>query len=95
MLTPGHLDKGFRQIVAAAKAGQRCPTNRTQENPTGELRAGVTTALVKAKRIRVEIFAHNWRVVEIIDGPHAGLRTAPPPYKFATKPYKVLDGRAA
>jgi len=84
------LDDGFAEIERAAVSGARCPTNRSQENPTGTLRIGVTTELVKEGKIKIEVFAHNWRVVEILTGPNAGKRTQKPPYKYATKPYLVL-----
>lgn len=89
-LSQSQIDAGFKLIEQAALNGARCPTNRSQENPTGELASGITSALVKAGRIRIEVYAHNWRVVEILIGPHTGLRTASSPYKGSGKPYLVL-----
>lgn len=89
-LTQNQIEMGFALIELAAENGERCPTNQSAENPTGELRSGVTTALLKQGRIRVEVYAHNWRVVTILTGPHAGKRTAPSPYKGAGKPYLTL-----
>jgi hypothetical protein len=89
-LTRRALDTAFAQIERAAIAGARCPTNHSKENPAGTLLGGATAALLKEGKIRVEVYAHNWRVIEILDGPNAGKRTQPPPYKYATKPYLVL-----
>lgn len=93
-ITRRELDKGFAEIERAAIIGARCPTNVSQENPTGTLRNGLTTALVKEGKIKIEVYAHNWRVVEILTGPNAGKRTLAPPYKYATKPYLVLPAEA-
>jgi hypothetical protein len=88
------LDDGFAEIERAAVNDARCPTNRSQENPTGTLRIGVTTELVREGKIKIEVYAHNWRVVELLTGPNAGKRTQKPPYKYATKPYLVLPALA-
>lgn len=89
-LSAHQINSGFALIERAAIEGKRCPTNRSAENPTGELASGITGALVKAGRIRIEVYAHNWRVVEILKGPFAGKRTAASPYKGSGKPYLVL-----
>jgi len=90
-LTQQTIEQGFRLIEAAALAGERCPTNISGDNPTGTLRAGITAALVKAGRIRIEVYPHNWRVIEIVTGPNAGKRTAPP-HNRNWKPYRILPG---
>lgn len=89
-LTPQAIEQGFRLIEAAALAGERCPTNATMDNPAGTLPAGVSAALLKAGRIRIEVYPHNWRVIELVGGPNAGKRTASPPNKN-WKPYRVLS----
>ena len=37
----------------------------------------------------VEVYAKNWRVITLLSGPHAGKRTAEPPFK-TLGPYKTL-----
>ncbi len=88
-LTRTAINEGFRAIEAAAIAGERAPTTRTLDNPSGTMRAGITSALLKEGRIRAEIYGQNSRVIEILKGPHAGKRTKGPPDPNA-KPYKVL-----
>lgn len=80
---------GLRSIIAAALAGQRCPTNETMENPNGTIWQGATTELARAGHIKIEIYAKNYRVVTILKGPHAGLSTKPYPDRRA-KPYKTI-----
>ncbi len=80
------VEWAFIAIERAAVAGERCPLNGTH---------GVTKyavlALAKAGRIRIDIYAHNWRVVTILTGPNAGKTTAKPllntrhPYVTVTK----------
>lgn len=84
------IEKGFNLIERAAIKGERAPTNVSMDNPNGQLHSGVTSQLLKQGKIRVEVYAHNWRVIEILTGPNAGKRTAMPPYKYATKPYLTL-----
>jgi hypothetical protein len=77
------METAFAKIEAAAAAGARCPT----QDQIG-VHTGAVGELCRAGRIRVEVYAHNWRVAEILDGPHKGKRTAPPPNP-AWKPYLV------
>ncbi len=70
------LNECFAAIVAAALSGQRCP-----ENGTLHVSGGFCGELAAQGRIKVEVFARNFRVATILTGPHAGLKTAPPPYK--------------
>ena len=81
------LSKAFAQIEAAAVAGARCPVTAREGIPG--LPPGVTTALARAGRVRFEVYAHNWRVAEILAGPHAGKRTQGPP-QAGWKPYLVI-----
>lgn len=81
-LWPGRLGRrgphnpmdAYALIHAAAIAGDRAP-----KNP--ELNGGSSTVrkLIDLGKIRVEIYAHNWRVFELIDGPDSGARTAEDP----------------
>ena len=89
-ITRRQIDAGFAEIERAPRSTASVGSNKTQENPNGTLCSGLTSALFKEGKIRVEVFAHNWRVIEILTGPHAGKRTLAPPYKYATKPYLVL-----
>jgi hypothetical protein len=67
------LEKNFRLFKAAAVADERCPQN----HPHGPVNSGAVSALIKAKRIRSEVYAKNYRVVTILTGQHKGKSTAP------------------
>ena len=74
------LEHVFARLVDCARKGERCPTGDAIS--AGVTAAGLalsrkspTTALALAGRIRVRVHAHNWRVVEILEGPHAGKET--------------------
>lgn len=86
-LTPYILNNVFATLVAAARAGQRCPVTAREGVPG--LPTGATSALARAGKIKVEVYAHNWRVVEILEGPHAGARTAPCPHENRG-PYLII-----
>lgn len=76
----------FERIEAIAVNGERCPFNEA-------LPAGGLSALARAGKIRIEVFRHNWRVVTILVGPHAGIKTMQDPYIGPNaKPYVVIDG---
>lgn len=75
------IERDFALLVAAAVAGERCPQNY----PFGPIKS--ISALVKAGMIRTEIYALNWRVAQILDGPHAGKRTKEPP--MGGEPYLI------
>jgi len=74
----------FQLLVDAAVKGERCP----QSNPHGPIHAGSMTALWKAGMIKSEVYRHNYRVVTILSGEHAGKQTAPCSLKGA-RPYRV------
>lgn len=87
---PKTYDRVFKLLENCAVNGERCP----QKEPHGILSTVENIAiadLARAGRIRVEIFAHNWRVVTICEGPHRGKKTAPSPYKGGGIPYKVIE----
>lgn len=87
-MSKANLSQQFALLEEAAARGDRCPQSR----PHGPIVSGVITALARAGKIRSEVYVHNWRVVEILVGPHAGKRTAPEPTRHGTgKPYKVTD----
>ena len=81
------LDKTFARLEEAAVNGERCPMSY----PMGSLNRQATGALARQGRIRIEIFMHNWRVVTIMDGPHKGKQTMPPPNLGGSgRPYKII-----
>lgn len=91
-LSPDTLDRAFATIERAAVAGERCPV--TAREGTAGLPPGATTALAKASRIRVEVYAKNYRVVQILTGQHAGKRTMEPPSP-GWQPYRIVDHKGA
>lgn len=78
------LNALFELLCHAAAAGHRCPTREELPPYCRQL----LTDLARRGDVRVEIFAHNWRVVTILVGPHAGKSTAPAP--LGKKPYQIL-----
>jgi hypothetical protein len=85
MISDAALDKAFALLVEAADVGERCP-----KTIGGPLAKDALTALVRAGRVRSEVYAHNYRVVTILVGEHAGKSTAPHP--AGGKPFRV-NGR--
>ena len=81
------VEADYRLIEAAAIAGERCP----QTEPHGPLASNSIGHLYAAGRIRSEIYRHNFRVVTLLKGPHAGKATAGPG-DGSLKPYRV-NGR--
>ena len=73
--------KALEAITAAIVAGARCPTN--DETGVGQL-----PALAREGLIKIEVFAHNWRVVTMMVGEHRGKTTMRQPN--GQKPYKVI-----
>lgn len=85
------LTRTFTLLEAAAAAGERCP----QASPHGPLANNRDISpLCHAGRIRSEIYAHNWRVVTILEGPHKGKHTALPP-GAPSRPWKITDESGA
>ena len=80
-------DRTFHLLAEAARTGARCP--KKGEIPWGKDHVAM---LARLGHIRIEIYARNWRVVEIMTGPHAGKRTAPAPFPEdgSGKPYRVI-----
>lgn len=82
-------DDWFDHIAAVAARGERCPFNE-------QMPAGLLPRLARAGKIRIEVFRHNWRVVTILQGEHAGKTTAHDTSMSAgSKPYVVIDAGSA
>jgi len=77
------ISAAFGLLEKAALAGDRCP----RTHPHGPIANGAITALFEAGLISSEVYARNWRVVTILDGPNCGASTAPSPLGGA--PYLV------
>lgn len=73
----------FAALEQAAVDGRRCP-----ENGCFGVAAGTVPGLAREGLIMVAVYAHNYRVVTIMTGPHKGKSTAPCPW--SRKPYKVI-----
>jgi hypothetical protein len=71
---PSICDLVFASLERIALAGQRCPMN-------DDIRGGSATmmALARDGRILIEVAGKNFRQITILTGPHAGLKTMPPP----------------
>ena len=79
------FNEAFQQLCATAERGERCPFN-------WQLPHGALPALARAGKIRVEVFAKNWRVVTIMAGPSAGKHTMrDPSMPLGARPYVVID----
>lgn len=96
---PATLDAVFALLVECAVAKKRCPQNTTiADHVAGRgLHRGngvSITILADQGRICVEVYTHNWRVVEIRQGPHTGARTEECPHKN-NGPYIVFPSSKA
>lgn len=81
-------DEAFRLIESTAAAGDRCPQRTI-------IPSLMFCKLARQGKIRVRIFARNWRVVDVLVGPYAGRSTADDPQRrVGEKPYKVVDASA-
>jgi hypothetical protein len=78
-------ERVFAVIEHAAVAGLRCPGADEIKAPHG-----VVPILARSGRIRIEVYAGNWRVITITSGEHAGKQTAPPPFQHSG-PYIMID----
>ncbi len=77
--------EAFAQLEQAAIADIRCPIAGTNG-----LTSGLTSKLTRSGHIRIDVYPHNWRVVTILVGPHAGKSTAGPPNKN-WRPYRTIE----
>jgi hypothetical protein len=87
MKIPRYSQHAFGLFVAAAVEGRRCPTN--EELGPGGRKA--INELFRLGAIRSEVYARNWREMEILAGEHAGKRTQSAPDGWM--PYYIVDGR--
>ena len=78
------LEACYAAVERAAIEGRRCP-----ENGTFSVDTRYMVALAHAGRIQIKISGHNYRTVTILQGEHAGKRTAPDP--TGAKVWKMLD----
>lgn len=88
------IDKAFTLLEHIALAGARCPCT-SGPYASNMLTSELIGALARDGRILVEIYAHNWRVVTLLTGPHKGKHTAHSPSKFAKTPYQTIDSTGA
>lgn len=79
-------DEQFALVEAAAIAGDRCP----KSHPFGPLKGGPLQRMVADRKIRIEIFAGNWRVITILVGPNKGKSTQASPK--GGQPYRTFNG---
>lgn len=83
------LEQTFAAVERAAVAGERCPTNALKGQTNGVTHDAIPS-LARQGRVRIEVYPHNWRVVEITKGPNTGKRTAEPPNKH-WRPWRIID----
>ena len=76
----------FNELCMRASFGDRCPI--AANFVAKKLSVNLKPLALKGV-IRVEIYAKNWRVVEILVGSHKGQRTQEPPW--GGKFYKKMD----
>ena len=86
-------------VEQAAVEGRRCPTNAEIAadlnalglwKPVGTTSIpGILQQLVRQGFMTIRIYGLNWRDIIILQGPHTGKATLPPPY--GGKPHIVID----
>lgn len=81
-------DAVFAWLKDFVEKGLRAPTRDHVAKEFGNRGNDVVARLARDSRIRIEIWANNWRVIEI-----DGKRSMRSPN--GTAPYKVIDGRTA
>lgn len=75
----------FAIVERAAIAGERCPTNEALCDALrlqGFVFAGgnvLLSDLAREGHLEIRVCAHNWRIVQLLTGEHAGTSTAPAP----------------
>jgi len=78
----------YAYLLKIAKAGARAPQHDILERDFGTSAINIVLELAHAGRIRIEVWAKNWRVIEI-----EGFRTmAPPHIHEGAQPYRVIHG---
>lgn len=88
-LSEQEIERAFALIEQAAASGERAP----QSQPHGPLRRQAVTALYRAGRLKGAIYSGNFRVLTILQGPHAGKSTKPP--STQSPPYRIIDKRSS
>jgi hypothetical protein len=98
MIRPTSTDLVKAAVLAifeeAAVKGERCPSLNAlayllEQRGIPHSGTGIPPMLAREGKIRIEISAKNWRVVEILRGPHRRKRTPGPP--GGAKPWLVVD----
>jgi hypothetical protein len=86
------MSEAHALIQHAAISGHRAPFNRRKGVPLeGAIPRHAMLNLVKLGHIKLEVYARNWRVIELLTGPAAGHRTQECP--FSPIPYRVLQNK--
>lgn len=88
-LSESGLSKLFKQLENCVALGARCP----QTLPFGPLTRAANKGVIELARrgrIKLDIYAHNWRVVTMCEGRHFGKSTEMPPYQHGA-PYKTIQ----
>ena len=80
-------ERAYTMIEQAAIHGDRCPFNDNMD-ATGRC---FVPELARTGRIRVEVYARNWRVVTLLTGEHKGKHTALPSFATVGGPYVTID----
>lgn len=88
MISDECVEQAFRLIEQAAAKGERCPLSYPY-GPDRAVRINSLKALAFQGRVRFEIGGYNFRVAEILVGPHAGKRTLADPE--GGRVYRTLD----
>lgn len=81
----GAINEIFAKVEHAAVMERRCPMNGEAGFDSNDL-----ADLAHAGRIKVETYAHNFRVVTILLGPYAGKKTQACPSRCKS-PWRVID----
>ncbi|MEQ8395031.1 hypothetical protein [Thalassobaculum sp.] len=76
-------------LCKAARAGRRCPDAQVLRLMGHISATNTVLALAEAGKIKIEVYGHNWRVIEILEGPDAGSRTEESP--LGGKPWLMID----
>lgn len=87
------IDKALDIITSKAMVKQRAPTNDYLFDKCGWSGGFLIRELVNAGKIRSEVYATNYRVIEILTGKFAGVRTKESP--IDSPPYYVSRPESA
>ena len=84
------LDDAFNALVKAAIDGKRCPMVAQLKQIAKMPTKSPLLLLAQRGKIWVGVYGHNFTVVEILEGPHKGARTAEPTIG-TRRPYKEFS----